>query len=212
MSSFYAQAKGTLVAFIDKSYRAPAQALGRTSFYVLTAVLFPHRLEEVRAALEAIAESSRWHTTDEAQSSAGQERITLMAAEVAACGAVVVAIQNPIPATDRNADQARRRCFEVLLGDLCRTGSLDPLGLVVFEQRRDTSQRRWDEETIRTLRRQDKIPQTLYVTAASPAEETLLWAPDVAAWALRRNHTHDDTTFIEPIARSGSLFKLKALP
>ncbi len=212
LSDLYDRAQGTMVAFIDESYRAPSQAIGGGSFYLLTAVLFPRaHLDAIRTSLETLSGGGRWHTTDEAQTELGRERIIKMSAQIAKCGAVVVAIQDSIPAGDKNAEAARERCFEVLLSQLCGSGSLDPDGLVVFERRRDSHQRNSDNATIRSLRREGRIPQSLLVHPASPADETLLYAPDIAAWALRRAHTHDESQFIDPIAKT-ELHRLKAKP
>ncbi|MBT2474663.1 hypothetical protein J7E68_08770 [Microbacterium sp. ISL-103] len=211
LEAVYAQAKGTMAAFIDESYRTPAQAIGGNSFYVLTAVLFPlAKLDDIRKSLRTIVGPGRWHTTDEAQSEAGQARIIKMAAAVARAGAVVVAIQNPIPTADKNAEAARGRCFEVLLTQLCKSDSLHAQGLVVFERRRDTSQQKSDNQVINALRRSGKIPETLYVTPATPGDEPLLWAPDVASWAVRRHHTHEEDRFVQPFNDKGCLHKLQA--
>lgn len=207
----YAQAKGAAAAFIDESYRAPSQALGGNSFYVLTAVLFPReRLDSIRQQLRAIVGPGRWHTTEAARSEAGQARIVKMSSALARLGAVVMAIQDPIPASDKNAEGARARCFEVLLSELCRTGSLDAQGAVVFERRRDAAQQKADNHTINMLRRGGKIPETLYVTPASPADESLLWAPDVASWAVRRHHTHNELEFVQPLNDRRCLHKIQA--
>ncbi|MFJ4174704.1 AbaSI family restriction endonuclease [Microbacterium sp. NPDC089696] len=84
LDSMFAQARGTMAAFIDESYRTPAQALGGNSFYVLAAVLFPlAQLEVIRERLRAIVGSGRWHTTDAAQSDAGQARNVQMSSALA---------------------------------------------------------------------------------------------------------------------------------
>lgn len=200
LRTLYARTAGP-VAYVDESYRAPTQALGGNSFYLLAAVLVERdRIARTRSKLRDIAEVVKWHTSDEALTAEGRTKILKMTRYLSSSTMSVVAAQAKITPADKDAEHARRACFDTLLGDLCSRNQLDASGLVVLERRRDHGQRSTDSRTISALRRSGAIHRTLVVHPGSPSGESLLWAPDIVAWATRRLVANDDKTYVQPLA------------
>jgi hypothetical protein len=194
------------IAYIDESYRSPAQARGN-GFYILTAVVLERdRVVHTRAKLREIAQTHKWHTTNEALTEHGRKKILKMSRHLASAALSVLAVQSKITAADKDTEQARYACFDTLLGDMCaRTQQLQVTGLVVLERRRDTRQRNADDRTIHRLRHAGTIHRELVVHQGSPGGESLLWAPDVVSWSARQSVTMNNKVYLEPLAKARTI-------
>lgn len=201
LRQLYGQSSG-MVAFVDESYRAPKQALGGNSFYILTAVLIPRdRIVTTRSKLLEIAAVEKWHTSEEARDADGREKILKMSRYLARVSGSVIAVMSKISPADKDAEDARRSCFGALLEGMCQGNLVTETGLVVIERRRDAAQQKEDGQTINALRRNRRIHETLFVHQGSPATEALLWAPDVISWAARQEIALDSPKYLEPLRR-----------
>lgn len=190
-----------LVAFIDETYRAPSQALKKSTFYILTAVVIERdRMAAVRAKLVEIAGGPRWHTRDEALTEEGRARIVKMTRYLASAATSVVAVHGEIPPADLHAEATRAACFDALLGDLCASGTLVPGGLAVYDRRRDAGPQEVDRATISATRKRQSIHRNLQVRPGRPAREALLWMPDVVAWATRQGLVEQTPQYVEPLS------------
>ena len=199
LANFYQRTSGH-IAFIDESYRSPNQDLGvgNNTYYLLTAVVIRRtKVATVRARLLEIAGARKWHTTKEAQTAAGREKVLEMCRYLAQHSMSIVAVETKIETRDRDAEQARAACMETLFQFLC-ANILPDDGLVVYE-RRQAPQQPADRATVHRLRSRELIHPNLIVHPGSPATEALLWAPDIVAWATRRVFAEGRTEYVEPL-------------
>lgn len=189
-----------LIAYLDETYRAPAQTTTESKFYFLTAVLVEReKMAAIRSKLVDIAGSLAWHTSEQARTDEGKAKLLQMTHYLARSSASVLALKSPIALSDGNAEGARAACFEGLLGTLCSDGLLENRGLAVYDRRRDPVQRQADRTTITGLRKAATIHRNLQVHEGRPAREALLWAPDAVSWASRQALIEKRPAFLKPL-------------
>lgn len=156
----------------------------------MTAYVVPTRLHKpIRDDLASIVGGGFWHTTEAHRDPALRPKVEALCEYVAEGSddeRIVVAVRVPIAADDQNAEEARALCFTALLGALV---ALEPrVALVVFEERRYQAQRNRDAATITRARGISAAMRVLPVFPASPADESLLWLPDVISFASYQQH------------------------
>ncbi|MDJ1371639.1 DUF3800 domain-containing protein [Gulosibacter molinativorax] len=194
----YAQSKSSHVAFVDESYLAPAALerrgwAGSQPFYLLTAFVAPFaEADAIRSGLRELVGGDFWRSSEANRSPAGRARLRRLIEHVAhgPRGTVsLVAVKAPVSAEDANAEVARSECMARLFATLFAGTHAPQLDLVVAEERHRASVRSADERTVKQLRKAGHIGRNDRVFWASPADEQLLWAPDIVSYALYRQLT-----------------------
>lgn len=200
----YRRTVGRAVAFIDETYELEH---GRP-FYIMTAVVVAtDQISALRRELvAAVGDSRYWHTTEALQTRAGY------ASAVGLCHLLgdengselcVITQHHEVERADQSGDRARAECLRGLSvavhrGDRPLPG---PVSLVVMERRHQANQQNYDTKIVKDLRRDGLVGRGFTMRQASPADEPLLWLPDLASMALRRRLTHRDPRLWAPIAR-----------
>ncbi len=155
----------------------------------------------MREEAEDVVGGSFWHTTEEIRTERGRERahefLTVLGTGAEPC---IVALASRVRADDVDAEAARRDCFRTLLPALQNGGpGWSPTRLAVLEQRRTRAMRNRDAATHKLLVSDGTISRHFQLLQASPADEHLLWLPDLVASAVRRDHAHRDRSYVEHI-------------
>lgn len=166
-------------------------------------------LEGTRDDIRSIVESERWHTTDELRTSEGRGKARELLAyckEVGDCH--IFAFKRDLTAINGDTDaamiEARKMCLTELF--LAAQSSHPGLRLIVVEKRQTNTQNDADRSLARELRSSGALSRHTQLFLVSPAEEQLLWLPDLSALTLRRSRTHTDETskyfetYLRPIA------------
>lgn len=183
----YQRNKDRPVAYVDESLRGPQES-GK-HFYILTAVVVAaEEREPLRTGIEEIVGGNFWHTSDELLTASGFSRAKKLlkylgqGEETAA-----ISVNTKIESSDTELEDARAHCMSVLLPALERGSSRrEPTSLVILERRRDRRQQNRDSKTHRDLVTDKSISRHLRLIQASPADEHLLWLPDLVSSAVRR--------------------------
>ena len=166
-------------AFIDESLRI------RAGLYVLAAVIVADAdADGHRQALRALLyrRQLRLHWRDE--SATRRSQLISAICQLRHTGAVVVATG----VAPRRQERARRKCIERLLAELTDRG----IASVVFERRHGELDAR-DRALVAVLKRQQSVPAAVHASWQAPADEPLLWLPDIAAGAAALAETGDAT-------------------
>lgn len=197
----------TDVAFVDESYRLPGSGYGEP-FYLMTAVVVNvEELDTLRDGLIDVAGGNYWHTTERyGLGLHGQMAIEDMARVVTAGGGIslVTVHARPQP-TDRSLEGARQACF-VRLSNVLTRGSADTaVRVIVYEGREDGEHTQRDTSTVKLMKEKNVVPPGTQFFATSPSAEPLLWAPDVASWALRYQLTRDDDRYWSHLAPAAQI-------
>lgn len=181
------------VAYIDESFQVPigTPALG---FYILAATIYhSSEIPAARDSLLLASDSARWHTTDEYHLG-NFTGILRVASEVGSWAT------NSIVVLDEFGDEidlefSRKKC----LSELIRQLEDRDCSMIVYERRSTRSHVNSDTALIAKLISSGLVSRSTRVLGSSPAAETLLWAPDIIAWSLRRIVTSCETKWLEAV-------------
>lgn len=100
---------------------------------------------------------------------------------------------------------ARQACF-VRLSNVLTRGSADTaVRVIVYEGREDGEHTQRDASTVKLMKEKNLVPPGTQFFATSPSAEPLLWAPDVASWALRYQLTRDDDQYWSHLASAAQI-------
>lgn len=203
------------VAFIDESYESSANARGGKTFYLLSAFVVPFvELSGVRDGITSLVGGNYWHT-NEAHRSGEQEKVRELCNYIADGGEterVITTILTPIPEATGGDELAREQSFRGLLTALQQEDVRAAPRLYVFEERHHQHQRARDATTIKTLRREGllKGSETHFT---SPSIESLLWIPDIVAFAQNHRERGISSGYAEVLEECVSLITVnKATP
>lgn len=200
LDTAYANAGSGAVAFIDESYQAanPDIPSRVAPFYLMTAYVIPSSdLGLIREQLPVIVDDTYWHSTQAHQHADGRQKIHALAAYIAeGAESIIVSLHSPI--VDNDIEAARVACFSALLDAVASGRHCEPVALVLFEERKHTSQRNADERTIKAVRTANLIPRSLRVMPTSPSIERLLWLPDIVSFALYQRHARTGHEYATP--------------
>ncbi|MFT4398051.1 hypothetical protein ACLTEW_24310 [Gordonia lacunae] len=202
MENIYGQFPGQPVAFIDEAYRG-FERPGEKPFYIATAVVVSHTdLATVRKELFEIAGDRFWHTSEALRTDAGRERAVNMLDYLAeGPEPCIVASKVEIARHDRNLEQARRDCLRALLCALSEgiENVTTPVNVVVIEKRNTPELVHEDKKTHSGLISDGALPRHHRLVQASPADDRLLWLPDVVSSAVRRSLAFNDKRMYDHI-------------
>lgn len=186
------------VAYVDESYSLPKNARGKT-FYILSATILERSvLQSFRNQFLSVAGGTYWHTREAVVTESGRAKI-LAFSRLLATVPNIVSIQSPVELNDPDGEMARKRCFTFLMKCLFAE-HLNVRALVVIEKRND--KRGVDTETMAELRLAGAIPTQAIIAQCSPANECLLWGPDVISWATNRMMQKEENMYIAPVSHA----------
>jgi hypothetical protein len=172
------------IAFIDESYQL-SNDLTKAAFYILVAVIAQKsRVETIRERLNHVVGGSKWHTSSDIRKVNGLQTANSIRKLTADNCKVLVASASKFDSNDKNGELTRANLLQELLIRIA--GQSPKVGLVILEKRPSGYLASRDKKTISGLRTQKKVPDYLRIVAASPADEHLLWLPDVEAWFERK--------------------------
>lgn len=199
------------VAYLDESYSVdPAHP---HKFYIMSAVVVePDQRDLLRSEIVAAAGSSWWHTTDALRSEDGRLRTHAMLtalADPAGTEWCVIAHRRAIEPGDVDGEEARAAALTALLAHLA-TGSSpvgDPVSLFVLERRRERRQANRDARTKAQAVADGVISARTSLLQVTPAEEQLLWLPDVVCSAYRQQVVRGDSSYFSHIEAMTTLLE-----
>lgn len=201
LDTAYSRCGSAFVAYLDESFRGPAEHEGEDPFYLMTAVVVQKRdMNAIREELQVIADGTYWHTTEAFQTETGTEQVMGMLKYLAEGDEpVVVALRRGLDEKAKTLEEARALCLTKLASTLsaptleCRTD------LLVLEERRNRDLKGLDEKTIKTARSSGAVPRNLVFHQTSPSCERLLWLPDLVSFSLRREVANGETRLMDVI-------------
>jgi hypothetical protein len=184
LKSLYQRAEGA-VAYIDESYYSPSSGAGKTFYITAAVVVSMDEIINLRRDLSALAKSGYWHTSEAARYSDGRSNIIKLNTALANRAKAICWIYEPLERSDREGEAARAKSLRHGINELVRK-FLPAGGLIVYESRQRGYQENADQRLIGEMRSLGKLDRYFMVHAESPANEPLLWAPDLVAWSYRQ--------------------------
>lgn len=208
LTSLYQRAEGA-VAFIDESYYAPSSGKGRT-FYITAAVVVPvEGLESLRGDLIEVARTGYWHTAEAAQNSDGRLDILSMGQILRGKSKLICWLYEPLEQSDREGEAARAKSLRHGINELVRK-FLPSAGLIIYESRQKGYQENADHRLIREMRAAGKLDRYFKIHAESPANEPLLWSPDLVAWSFRQEFLGRTSEYFDVLRGSSEIVDLNS--
>ena len=177
--------------YIDETYNRQGDDK-RPPYYIIGGALIQAKhLDATRKDLREIVDGDYWHTTEALQTANGRKTAKQL---LQYCANVddTYFISHQASIKQGTMEQARRSCMKALLRR-CQQ-EFPMLKVVVVEARQTNRDNNIDRITLRELKKEENVPQATPLLAVSPAEELLLWLPDLVAMAYRRQLTHADET------------------
>ena len=177
--------------YIDETYNRQGDDK-RPPYYIIGGALIQAKhLAATRKDLREIVDGDYWHTTEALQTANGRKTAKQLLQYCADVDDTYL-ISHQASIKQGTTEQARRSCMKALLRR-CQQ-DFPMLKVVVVEARQTNRDNNIDRITLRELKKEENFPQATPLLAVSPAEELLLWLPDLVAMAYRRQLTHADET------------------
>jgi hypothetical protein len=208
LTSLYQRAEGA-IAFIDESYYAPSSGTGKTFYITAAVVVATNELENLRNDLGAVAQTGYWHTSEAARHSDGRADIIKLSKALTNRAKAICWIYEPIEKSDREGEGARARSLRYGINELVRK-FLPAGGLIVYESRQRGYQEKADQRLIGEMRSMGKLDRYFMVHAESPANEPLLWAPDLVAWSYRQEFLGRSSKYFDVVRSCTEVVTLKS--
>lgn len=202
LSDAYARNGSKHVAFIDETFRSTQDFPNENPFYLMTAVLIdPRDFHSIREGLEEIAEGKYWHSTQEISSSNGRKRIKKMLEFLNQGDEVsIISHYQEEAHSGMSMEQMRKTTFQTLCGLIFGESSQwNHVNLAVLERRNNNKLFNIDENNFRAFRKAGIIPPQGRLLQVSPAEENLLWLPDLVTSVVRQEIARNDSRFFDLI-------------
>jgi len=208
LDGLYSRAQGA-VAYVDESYYSPSHGTGRT-FYVICATIVQQEARgSLREGLLSLAGGDFWHTTEAARSSSGRDKLRAMIDLLRVSATSVCWITEPLSKSDREGESARAELLRESTKDLIEM-HLPASGLIIYERRRTGYQANADVRVFTEMRSKSKIDRAFLIHPESPANEPLLWAPDVVAWSYRQSFLGRDASYFAPLKKQTQVLYLNS--
>lgn len=190
----YASEPNLPVAYLDETYSVdPAH---KVRFYAVSAVIIPSASRDsTRNALHEVAQSEYWHTTEELRND--PEHVVEMLRCFASSNAgeqCVVALVAPLEDSDKDGEQGRRKALLALFQCLGQA-----VKVFVMEERLTRRQSNWDAAVKNEAIAHGYLKPDARLIQASPADEKLLWLPDLTCSAVRQQHLKRSGRFFDEI-------------
>jgi hypothetical protein len=186
------------VAFIDETMRTTKEQPNEFPFYLFTAVLIdPINFDQIRHDIHDISGSEYWHTTENLSSDSGRQKILEMLNYLNRGNEIsVISLFIGDSQTYINSKQLRKETLTKLFHQLF---AVEQISLAVLEKRNSQSLIREDERTLRVSKQSGMIPRSAQIFQCSPAEERLLWLPDLVCSAKRQELIRNDSRYLSVI-------------
>jgi hypothetical protein len=198
LEALYSRAQGA-VAYLDETYYAPKQGSGQT-FYIVSAVVVDRlRLDEIRDRLLEVVGGDYWHTTKDVRKSEGREILMRALSILSQESKALCWLSEPISPSDREGEAARAAVHRAAVRELTRA-FLPAAGMIVYEKRLPGYQTNADARVFNEMRNAGRVERDFLIHAESPANEELLWAPDMVAWSYRQSFLEIDHSYFEALA------------
>ena len=177
--------------YIDETYNKQGDDK-RQPYYIIGGALIQARyLDATRKDLREIVDGDYWHATEALQTANGR-KTTEQLLQYCADVDDTYFISHQASIKQGTMEQARRSCMKALLRR-CQQEFPMPKTIVV-ESRQKHREDNMDHEMLRELKKEKNFPRNTRLLTVSPAQESLLWLPDLVAMAYRRQLTHADET------------------
>lgn len=201
LDAAYSRCGSPFIAYLDESYRGPAEHEGEDPFYLMTAVVVHKRdMNTIRAELQVIADGTYWHTTEAYQTESGAEQAMKMLKYLAdGDEPVVVVLRRGLDEKAKTLEDARALCLTALASRLSAPTQASRTDLLILEERRNRDLRGLDEKTIKAARSSGTVPRNLAFHQTSPSCERLLWLPDLVSFSLRREVANGETRLMDVV-------------
>lgn len=179
------------VAYLDETYRVEHD--GPTYYVMTAAVVQADQLDLVRSDIRRIVGTTYWHTAEALRNPAGlttTRQLLDYLGDPAATEACFIAHEHHLAPTDTHGEDARAACLTSLLTHLNSPNS--PTGqveLFVLEKRLTSRMTNRDAATKSTAINAGLITPGTRLYQTSPADEHLLWIPDLVCSAYRHQLT-----------------------
>ena len=193
LNALYSRARGA-VAYVDESYYSPSHGSDRTFYIICATIVQPEGLIALRAELVSLADGYYWHTTEAARSASGRATLREMVNLLQRTAMSVCWISEPLTKSDRQGEGARANLLRASTQDLLEK-YLPSAGMIIYERRQNGYQANADVRVFGEMRSKSKLDRAFIVHPESPANEPLLWAPDVVAWAYRQSFLERDGSY-----------------
>ncbi len=169
--------------FADETFHAPSNP-GGSHFYVFALVgLERENLRHHREMLQSLVFRSKWHSSEMLGKQSGRDRFRKTVLHFSKFAHSYIFVVQQIPESDRTGEKTRRKLITFIVQNML---ARDPKSFLIFENRGSLGQKNQDLETLRnTLSPQ----QRSQVRFQEPANEELLWLPDMLASAYRYHLT-----------------------
>jgi hypothetical protein len=181
--------------FIDETFHLPANGSGET-FYVFAVVgLERSSVKTIRRRLLRMANTTWWHSSKIIQTSGGRTRFKRIGQELGRYLELEIFAMLPISPEDNSGEKARRRLIRYLTMHLA---SRDRHLSISFEMRKSGGQLKLDRDTIAAIHAEQNLP---FIHLKSPAQEPMLWLPDMLASAFRKKLVTDSSDLLESFGK-----------
>lgn len=165
--------------FVDETFHAPSNP-GDSHFYAFALVgLERDCLRLHRSMLQSLVSRSRWHSSEMLGKQSGRDKFRVTVLLFSKFAKQLVFVVDPIPQEDWTGENTRRKMITAIVR---RMHSLDSESFLIFERRGSSGQKKLDLETLRCSLSPE---QRSHVRFQDPANEVLLWLPDMLASAFR---------------------------
>lgn len=188
------------VAFIDETMRSREERPEDLPFYLFTAVIVePINFDQIRKDLFEISGSNYWHTTENLSTDSGRKKVFEMlnylnqGNEISVISLYIGDALIPMT-TKQQRNEALSKLFHKLF-------TIELINLAVLEKRNSLTLIREDEKTLSVAKQRDLVPRSAQIFQCSPAEERLLWLPDLVCSAKRQDLTRNDSRFLSVIQK-----------
>lgn len=200
------------VAFLDETFRSGRDFPGEKPFYLMTAVLVsPQDFDVLREELEDIAGGNYWHSTEELSTEEGRQRVEEML-EYLSRGDELSIVSHYRDEFALNADieEMRKVTFHSLCGRIFQENpGWSRVNLAVLERRNGNNLFEIDERNFKAMRKSGIVPPQGRLFQASPAEENLLWLPDLVSTAIRQEIVRNNSSYVDLIRHHVRIFDVK---
>jgi hypothetical protein len=184
------------VAFLDESYRKH-KGPEVPGFYILAATIFQsYEIASARQRLLQASGLTHWHTTDQYHLGNHQE-IQRVGGEIGNWSSQLLVVFDEF-GEESNLEFSRRKCMYQLIKLL----EARECSMIIYERRNTRFQVNSDNALTAKLASLGHISRSTRIFGSSPAAETLLWAPDLVAWSIRRLVTSDELQWLQALGQT----------
>lgn len=188
--------------FVDETFHAPSNP-GGSHFYAFALVgLERENLRHHGEKLQSLVVRPKWHSSEMLGKQSGRDRFRKTVLHFSKFAHLYIFVVERIPESDRTGEKTRSKLITFIVQNML---ARDPKSFLIFENRGSLGQKNQDVETLRnTLSPQ----QRSQVRFQEPANEELLWLPDMLASAYRYHLTGKSNELFEMFATKPEVIRV----